>query len=141
MTAMPIPVVEANLVDAPNLALVIIAFVVNLVVLAVTGTWKLSTAKLDILEGIAEQLGTYKRAIDDNLERTRRETGEGLIALRQKINEVELFNRDNFVRKETFNELLRALSSDVRGVRDTVESRLMRMEMKIDNLPQKGLDG
>lgn len=66
-----------------------------------------------------------QRDTDDRLERTAREFGEIVAAMRAKVNEVELFCRDNYIRRDSFQTTIKELS-------DRLEQRLERMEDKID---------
>lgn len=72
------------------------------------------------------------RKIDDERDANRREHGEVVIAIRQKVTDDAMFVRDNFVRKETFGPVLARLEGDVKTVGDRIEARLLRMEAKID---------
>lgn len=69
----------------------------------------------------------------DRLERQSREFGEVATALRSKISEVELYTRDHFVRKEAFAPVMLKIEGDIRDIGDRIETRLLRMEQKIDS--------
>lgn len=61
----------------------------------------------------------------------RREFGETGAALRQKINEVELWNRDNFVRRDTFSAVTASWHGEVR-------TRFEKIDEKIDRVVAGG---
>ncbi len=79
-----------------------------------------------------ENVKALDQKIDAEIDANRREHGEVIRAIRQKLNEVELFVRDTFVRKETFAPVMLRIENDVKSVGDRIETRLLRMEAKID---------
>ena len=79
-----------------------------------------------------ENIKLLDKKIDDEIDANRREHSEVIRAIRQKLNEVELFVRDTFGRKETFAPGMLRIESDVKNVGDRIETRLLRMEAKID---------
>ena len=79
-----------------------------------------------------EKFEALEREIREDMDTNRHQNGETIAAIRSKVNEVELFVRDNFVRKDTFNVVMLRLESDVKGIGDRIETRLLRMEAKID---------
>ena len=78
-----------------------------------------------------ENIRALDQKIDAEIDANRREHGEVIRAIRQKLNEVELFVRDTFVRKETFAPVMLRIENDVKSVGDRIETRLLRMEAKI----------
>jgi deoxyadenosine/deoxycytidine kinase len=82
---------------------------------------------------LAIAISQSRDEIYDRIEQQGREFGEIATALRIKIVEVELYVRDNFVRKETFVPLMAKIEIDVRAIGDRIETRLLRMEQKIDD--------
>ena len=97
------------------------SFVLNLIVLAVGGTRWIERIKADA-----------RKELDEEMARTRRETGEGLAAMRQKVVEVELWGRDNFVRKESFNMVVAQLQTGLRDLGNKFDVGMSRLADKID---------
>jgi hypothetical protein len=67
-------------------------------------------------------------------------TGEMGNALREKIREVELFIRDEFVRKETFNLVIDRTLQEIRQIGADLGARQNRMEQKLDGIVQRQAD-
>lgn len=92
------------------------------------------------LEGRVTQ--THKE-IDDRIEQTRlefiertnvqaREFGETVSAVRLKVQEVELFSRDTFLRRVSFYKAQENMEASLSKFAEKIETRLERMEEKID---------
>lgn len=103
-------------------------FLINIVVLAGGGVWKLSRVEASIRESMSD----HREDMDKELGTVRREFGEVATALRQKIHEVETWSRDEFVRKKSFDVVIDGLRGDLKSIGDKIEARLLRMEGKID---------
>ena len=73
-----------------------------------------------------ESLEEMIRDLHDKMERTSRDVGESNAAIREKITQVELFMRDNFVRQPEF---MAAMAK--------IEAGQLRTEAKIDQLACK----
>lgn len=116
-----------------------LGFVLNIVVLSIGGTWKLSRVEASIRQSVSDhrkeidtEIMGVRKDFSDDLTVMRREFGETGAAIRAKINEVELFMRDEFVRKRSFEAVLNEVRGDIKGMGDKLEARLLRMEGKID---------
>lgn len=109
-------------------ALTIAGFVLNLIVIAVGGTWKLSQLEVSLRASIEKS----RKEIDDRLDAQSREFGETVSALRQKIHEVEMWSRDTFMRRDGFYKVKEDLTTEIKGIRDELKSDLRRMEDKLD---------
>lgn len=72
------------------------------------------------------------RDIGETADRVRREVGETINAMQQKIHEFEKWARDEFVRKQSF-EAMMARTEKAQELRDDrLDKRLERIEKKID---------
>jgi hypothetical protein len=104
-------------------------------------TWKASQIKADILASIADHAkedGEEFTSVRNEIDTTARSFGESFAAIREKIREVELFGRDTYMRRESFYKTMEMLSSDLKSNFLKIETRLDRMETKIDSV--KGND-
>lgn len=101
----------------------------NILVAVVGLTWFVSK----IRETVRDEIATHREKFDGELHSLRLNTGEIAAALRQKITEVELFNRDTFMRRDSFYEAMKGYGADIRDQFGKVEQRLERMESKIDS--------
>ena len=87
----------------------VLGFVVNTLVLAITGVNKLTQTETSIRSAITSQ----RENIDDEFLQVRREWGETVSAIRQKVTDVELYVRDNYVRKDVFDSAMTNLGKHV----------------------------
>lgn len=108
---------------------VVAGFVIHLVCTIVGGTWALSQLKASMIQALT----AHQKEVDEEFAVVRREMGEMGSALRQKINEVELFGRDVYVRREGFYKVKDELSDAIKDLGDKIDARLDRMETKIDS--------
>lgn len=101
-------------------ALVAVATLLLNVVIAVKGgAWGLSDRLAAMESRLANTMAAHRTEIDSAFETMRRETGETAAALRTKIHEIETWARDEFVRKNSF------------------ENALSRIEKSVDRLSEK----
>lgn len=91
-------------------------------------------AKLDS----AKEFSELRTEISLMLDSRSREFGEVGIALRNKIQEVELYIRDNYVRRDSFNEVTARIAADLAADVARVETHLTRLEGKIDKWTPSG---
>ena len=125
----------------------VFGFALNLVVLAVGGTWKLTRVEASINATITkhkeeadEKLIELERSWENRTVESERRFGEVGTALRQKIHEIETWSRDQFMRKESFNEGISRVEKTLDENNKRMETRLMRIENKIDRAPQRSGD-
>ena len=104
-------------------------FVVNVIVLAVGGTWALARTAASI----NKQIATHRMEIDAEFATMRKEFGETAAAIRAKVTEVELWSRDNFVKRGSFEQAMERMEKNVASLGDRIEARLLRMEGKLDS--------
>lgn len=81
-------------------------------------------------ENVSRDIASIERGNTDRLETSRHETGEMGAALRQKIHDVEVFSRDRFVARETFDAAIMRIERSIEKLGD-------RLEIKIDRLPTR----
>lgn len=116
-------------------------FVVNVIVLAITGTWALSR------HGRAIESAIYKSRQETDVEidklrmelRTEhddflRRFGDSLAAIRQKMTDVELWARDEFVRRDDFYRILDGINKSIAALGDKIDARIDKLEGKIEQL-------
>src|SRR5260221_147361 len=113
----------------PPSIIAIAAFILNLLVLTVGGTWKLSQLDASLLKAISKA----RDEIEERQDRLSRECGETVAAVREKIVQVELYCRDNFIRRDGFYKVRDEIATNVKELRTEIVDRLDRMEAKIDS--------
>lgn len=119
--------------DATAIATISVIFggltiVVNILVLSIGGTWKISELKASLVK----EIHSSKQEIEAAHDKYVHDVGETFAAFRQKISDVEMYIRDNYVRRDSFVEVNRQTQDTIRGAVEDLKQRLERMENKID---------
>lgn len=107
------------------------ALVLNIVVAIVGLTWGLGK----IRDTVRDEIEEHRVAFDADIDGLRREFGETAQAIRQKVSDVEIWGRDNYVKKDSFGMVTDRISREVKDFADRIDKRLERMEAKIDHNP------
>lgn len=110
-----------------GMATLALAFIVHVI----RATWRISRIERDNREYIDAQIDNLQRDIV-NLEKAgmaradtlRHEFGETGAALRVKIHEVETWNRDTFVRKDSFEMVISRIEKSMEKAWDRFEEKL-----------------
>jgi hypothetical protein len=109
----------------------------GVIVHAVRATWALSRVEKELKEFFDAQIDNLQRDVSkleragmERAEILRHEFGETGAALRTKIHEVETWNRDTFVRKESFDLIVARIEKSMEKLGD-------RFEEKIDKLVER----
>lgn len=105
-----------------------ISLVFNIIVAAVGLTWGVGKVRL----AVRDEIEKHKDRVNSEVKSLRSETGEMGAALRQKVTEVELFVRDNFIHKDTFTRFADSVTELIRQSLEKIDKRLDRMENKLD---------
>jgi hypothetical protein len=119
-------------------------FVCSLIGYAIKLTWQLAQqlamVEKDIREDMDAQIDNLQRDVvkltgsaGERADTIRHEFGETVAAIRQKVHDVETWNRDNFVRKESFELVIRRIENSLEKLGD-------RFEEKMDALVRHILD-
>jgi len=100
-------------------------FVLNVLVLIISVTWKLSRVEAVLYASIVKE----RKELDAQLESMRRNFGEVAAALREKIQQFELWSRDNFVRDgQELDKIRDKIESDLKELAAEIRDRLNRNE-------------
>lgn len=94
-----------------------------------------------IRKEVAQLLLDVKLHVDDdarNFEAVRREFGEVATALRTKVQEVELYTRDNFVRRESLQAVLHQYNESLGTMIGDLKEWMVRIEARLDNITFEG---
>jgi hypothetical protein len=76
------------------------------------------------------------KKVEDLRDRILRDTGEGLTALRQKAVDMEIWNRDNFVRKTEFQNSVDSFTRSIDSLRTEMNGQYARLNDKMDQIIQ-----
>lgn len=125
-------------------ALIIIGtlgFMLQTIILSVTGTWAISKLKADIIgivdehkEEAAKKLAEAIEARDNQVASLEAKMGEMGHALRTKIHDFELFCRDQFVRRDSFMNLINEAKRAEERREAKYDGQLQNILDKIDDL-------
>lgn len=101
------------------------------------GAWKLRGMQAKIDKGITDMAATIKQDQVEEHDVLANQMGEGLQAIRQKINDVELWNRDNFVRRTDFQNVIDGFTKSVEGLRTSIDGLRASMDSRLDRAIQE----
>lgn len=107
----------------------ICSLLLNLGVAVVGATWGIAKIK----DTVRDAMDDHRKEFDGQLDTLGRSFGETVLALRQKIHEIETWARDEFVRKGSFEQAVNRMEHTVGDQFSKLEKRLERMELKIDS--------
>lgn len=107
---------------------------------AIKLTWQVSRIEKEQQEYTDAQIDNLQRDVV-NLEREtitkaetlRHDAGEMGSAIRQKIHEIETWNRDTFVRKDSFELVVGRIEKSMEKLGDRVEEKLEKFWEKVQN--------
>lgn len=102
--------------------------VLNVIVLLIGGAVQIARQEGKLKDAITKT----ERDLEDRIDSRTREFGETANAIRQKITEVEMFMRDNFIKRDSYYNGYRDLTAIVKTMNESMDARLIRMENKID---------
>ncbi len=129
-----------------------IGLILNCLVWVITGTWQLGKQRtfrsefeiseraktneklLEFRREIDQVLIQLKKDSDQEFNVVRRETGEMGQAIRNKIGEVELWSRDNYVRRDSFYKIVDQIQENFRLFYDKIDDKMDKINDKIDSL-------
>lgn len=120
-------------VGGATLALSLIAYAVRL-------TWKVSDVEKEIradmdaqIDNLQRDIANMKSAGADRADTMRHESGEMGSAIRAKIHEVEMFVRDKFVSKDSFELVVSRLEKSMEKLGDKIEEKMDRLVDRIQS--------
>lgn len=113
---------------------------VAIVAHAVRATWALSRVEKELRDYFDAQIDNMQRDVvkleragSERGETLRHEFGETGNALRTKIHEVETWNRDTFVRKDSFEMVISRIEKSMEKAVDKIENRIETMFERYKN--------
>ena len=80
-----------------------------------------------------ERFSDVRSAIDDSGDGLRREFGETGMAIREKLREMELWGRDNYLQKTSFYKATEKISDDIQRLADKIDQQTER-DNRVDRL-------
>jgi hypothetical protein len=104
------------------------ALLLNVSIAIVGATWGLAKIK----EAVRDLMEMHRKEVDQELSMLGRNFGETAAALRQKVSDVEIWGRDNYVRRDDFLVATGEIKAGIALLGERLENRFERMESKID---------
>lgn len=96
-----------------------------------------NTVTLPDLHELRDLAIAHRDELKEEIASERRDVGEGLSALREKINLVELEGAKNYVRRESWHQAMGQLQETFGKSDAAAEQRMLRLEEKIDRLSDR----
>lgn len=91
---------------------------------------QIDNVQRDIVK-VDRSVGSLETAGIERAETIRHEVGETAAAIRQKVHDVETWNRDNFVRKESFELVVSRIEKSIEKLGDRFEEKLDKLVERI----------
>lgn len=98
---------------------------------AIRATWVVRTLEKEMRENFDAQIDNVQRDVVklersniDRGEAIMREFGETCAAIRQKLHDVEVYTRDTFVRKDSFELVVGRLEKSLEKMTDRLETKI-----------------
>lgn len=85
-----------------------------------------------LMKKISEATAELETRMKVAAESERHGYGESVLAVRQKISDMELWNRDNFVNKRTFDGVMADTRDTLRRMEDKIERGFDRIDRKLN---------
>jgi hypothetical protein len=98
----------------------------------VTGVWVLGRNNTKLVIMVTKTVAEQRKEVDIRLEEIQKRFGENILAIRQKMNDMEIWGRDNFVAKQTFQLVIGEIKTLFTRIEDKLDRRMDRLEGKID---------
>lgn len=111
----------------------------NLFIAGIGWVWSLgrSSKSADVkiaqrAKAVTEELNDMERRLHADIDNSTRQFGETVSAIRTKVTEIELWNRDNFVSKGTFKAVTDEMKRSWERFEDNLNDKLEAIDKKLD---------
>lgn len=122
----------------------VLGFVVHGVIMIVMGTWKLASVKETLAQALADHREQQTTEINDTraklyseVDRLRRETGESILAIRQKVHDIETWSRDTFLRADQFMPVFREFTEKMDERLDKISESIQALQLAQAERPRQ----
>lgn len=116
-----------------------VTFLFTAVTVSATTSWVVRDAIAKSNTSLMTALAEHQKSDDVEFTAVRKEIGEVGHAVRSKIGEVELWSRDHYVRRDSFQLVVTSIENNSKGMRDdlkdalaTIMAHVIRIEGKVD---------
>lgn len=97
---------------------------------AIGGMKALANAK----EEIKAEIHKNRREVDDNIDVVEKRFGEIITAIRTKITDIEIWNRDNFARRDSMQVAFGRFETQITAIDEKLDERFRHFDAKLDQL-------
>jgi hypothetical protein len=123
-------------IDINTVLFGIVGFVFQAVVLSVSLTWKVSLVAQELKRDCDQKADFIREATQAEF----RIVNEALLAIRQKVNDVELESAKVYVRRDSWHQAITALQSQLTAEAKALSERQLRFEQKLDTITERLLE-
>lgn len=113
-----------------SVVIAIVTLLINILVLIIGLARNNTSARREIDVQITKET----RELREIIEAGARNMGEAVSAVRTKINQVELWTRDEFVRREDFYRIVDGMNKAIGDLGDKIDARTDQLLQKIDEV-------
>jgi hypothetical protein len=103
---------------------------VNFIAAIIGLTWGVGRVRDQVKDNLSAEIDELVTAIAEAELRMERRSGEVGNALREKVREVELFVRDNYVREKDFDAMLKMFDARFDRLQDGLEKLSAKMDQR-----------
>lgn len=111
-----------------------VSFAASWIVQALRGGWRARGVVADLDQKIEKSGAALKNEMRLEHDTMERNHGEALMAVRQKITETEMWNRDNFVRQAHFTEIMSGINRSMDALSAKMDRGFERVGNQIEKL-------
>lgn len=96
-----------------------------------------STVTITDVHALRDLAIRHRDELKEELSEERRLVGDSLLAIRQKVNDVELEMAKTYMRRESWHMAMNQLQERLGSDDKAMEQRLMRLETKLDGIAER----
>lgn len=104
---------------------------------SIRGTWRLASIKEEIIRKIESDRLELRDQLTLEHAEVMKQFGDSLAAVREKIVQTELWNRDNFVRRSDFATVVESINKSIDALTVRLDAGIAKIEAKIDKLQSR----
>ena len=93
-----------------------------------------AVAQIDSVKADVADMKAARHQGRDAAERLASDVGETMLAIRQSLTDAQMWNRDNFVRREDFKVTIDSINRNIDVLRTSMETSMSRVSDKLDKL-------
>jgi translation initiation factor 2 alpha subunit (eIF-2alpha) len=111
--------------------------VVTIIGAMIRATWKAAKTETEIIAKIEKDRIELREQLTQEHSELMKQFGDSLSAVREKIRDNELWNRDNFVRRSDFQAVIESINRSVEALGTRMDAGLAKLDAKLDKLQMR----